>query len=113
MCWRMAMWSSAEVHDEVALGNLHTLALREIWHSDRYKRFRREYVTGMNAACRGCVWKTAYKPDPWKSRIKTSEGMSPQLTRGWYVERGRRCDLEQEEKCRRVAGGFAGAAAPD
>src|SRR5437899_4318277 len=37
-----------EVHDEVALGNLHSTGLREIWHSDRYRRFRREYVNGMN-----------------------------------------------------------------
>src|SRR3989441_7234776 len=55
-----------EVHDEAALGNLHSVSLREIWDSDRYRRFRREYVTGVNAACRECVWKTAYRPEPWK-----------------------------------------------
>ncbi|HYR42622.1 MAG TPA: radical SAM/SPASM domain-containing protein, partial [Terriglobia bacterium] len=77
-----------EVHDEVALGNLHSTGLREIWHSDRYRRFRREYVSGMNASCRDCVWKTAYNPEPWKSRIHASDGLSPQLTRGWWVEPG-------------------------
>ena len=77
-----------EVHDEVALGNLHSVSLREIWDGDRYRRFRREYVTGVNAACRECVWKTAYRPEPWKSKIHASEGLSPQLTRGWWVEPG-------------------------
>jgi hypothetical protein len=77
-----------EVHDEIALGNLHELKLREIWLGDRYQRFREQYVTGANPACRDCVWKTAYKPEPWKARIRSSEGLSPQLTRGWWVEAG-------------------------
>ena len=77
-----------EVHDEMALGNLHSAGLHEIWHNDHYRRFRREYVAGMNPACRDCVWKAAYKPDPWKSRIDASEGLTPQLTRGWWVEPG-------------------------
>jgi MoaA/NifB/PqqE/SkfB family radical SAM enzyme len=77
-----------EVHDETALGNLHSTDLRQIWHSDRYRQFRREYVTGMNDLCRNCVWKTAYKPEPWKSRLRVSDGFSPQLTRGWWIEPG-------------------------
>jgi MoaA/NifB/PqqE/SkfB family radical SAM enzyme len=79
-----------EVHDEVALGNLHTDSLRDIWRGDRYRRFRRDYVIGSNPACRDCVWKTAYKPDGWKSRIEASKGFSPQLTRGWWIEPGAR-----------------------
>ncbi len=77
-----------EVHDEVSLGNLHSIGIREIWHSERYRQFRQEYVSGTNAACRECVWKSAYKPGPWKTRIHVSDGFSPQLTRGWWVEPG-------------------------
>jgi MoaA/NifB/PqqE/SkfB family radical SAM enzyme len=77
-----------EVHDEVALGNLHSAGIREIWNGERYREFRRQYVTGENPGCRNCVWKTAYKPEPWKSRIHASEGYSPQLTRGWWVDPG-------------------------
>ena len=77
-----------EVHDEVPLGNLHSTGIREIWQSGRYRKFRQEYVAGTNAACRDCVWKTAYKAEPWKRSIRASEGFSPQLTRGWWVDPG-------------------------
>ncbi len=77
-----------EVHDEIALGNLHSEGIREIWHSDSYRQFRQRYVTGTNPACRDCVWKIAYRPEPWKSRIRPREGLSPQLTRGWWSEPG-------------------------
>lgn len=77
-----------EVHDEVVIGNLHSSSLREIWHSESYRRFRREYITGVNAGCRDCVWKTAYQPEPWKSNLRASQGFSPQLARGWWVEPG-------------------------
>jgi radical SAM protein with 4Fe4S-binding SPASM domain len=75
-----------EVHDEIALGNLHERKLRDIWRGDRYRRFREQYVTGANPACRDCVWKTAYQVEPWKSQIRASEGFNPQLTRGWWIE---------------------------
>src|SRR5437667_330777 len=77
-----------EVHDEVPLGNLHSTGVREIWQSDRYRKFRQEYVAGTNAACRDCVWKTAYKAEPSKRSIRASKGFSPQLTRGWWVDPG-------------------------
>lgn len=77
-----------EVHDEVALGNLNNAGIHEIWHGERYRRFRADYVSGANAACRDCVWKFAYRPEPWQSRIDAAEGPSPQLTRGWWLESG-------------------------
>ncbi len=86
MSWQTAMWLSCEVYDEAALGNLHSADIRQIWHCDRYREFRRRYIAGMNSGCRECVWKTAYEPLPWKSRIRASEGFSPQLTRGWWAE---------------------------
>lgn len=73
-----------EVHDEVPLGNLRSHTLREIWHSEAYREFRRKYVSAEIPECRACVWKMAYRPPPWKSALCASEGMSPQLLRGWY-----------------------------
>jgi MoaA/NifB/PqqE/SkfB family radical SAM enzyme len=77
-----------EAHDEKALGNLRSASMRQIWHGDLYREFRRKYITGMNSLCRECVWKTAYQPTLWKSQIHASEGFSPQLTRGWWNEPG-------------------------
>ncbi len=73
-----------EVHDEAALGNLGRQTLREIWHSDRYREFRRKYLTAQIASCRECVWKVAYRPAQWKSTIDAADGNSPQLLHGWY-----------------------------
>ena len=75
-----------EVHDEAPIGNLHSADIRQIWHGTPYREFRQRYITGMNPGCRECVWKSAYQPMPWKSRIDASKGFSPQLTRGWLVE---------------------------
>ncbi len=77
-----------EVHDEIPMGNLHFSRLGEIWHSGRYRRFREEYVAGLNPGCRNCVWKTAYRPSLWKAAIQSGDGFSPQLTRGWWIEAG-------------------------
>ncbi len=75
-----------EVHDEVSLGNLHSSTLREIWHGERYRKFRREYSAGLIPQCRNCPWKVAYVPSKWESRIHLGDGPSPQLLRGWYAE---------------------------
>ena len=73
-----------EVHDEVSLGNLHEHSLHEIWLGERYREFRRKYVTNPPPECRSCVWKIAYIPDHWSSAIVVKDGMSPQLLRGWH-----------------------------
>jgi MoaA/NifB/PqqE/SkfB family radical SAM enzyme len=80
-----------EVHDEVSLGNLHEQPLRAIWNSDRYREFRRGYVDGSVPQCRSCVWKLAYLPGPFRPALDLSEGMSPQLMRGWYGYDGSGC----------------------
>src|SRR5581483_11618074 len=69
-------------------GNLHTQTLRDVWTGERYREFRRRYVTGAVPACRSCVWKQAYLPAPLKSSIAASDGMSPQLLRGWHEHTG-------------------------
>jgi MoaA/NifB/PqqE/SkfB family radical SAM enzyme len=74
-----------EVHDEVPLGNLRNQRLQEIWHSERYRAFRRKYVTAEIPECRDCIWKIAYLPVQWKSAIAAADGKSPQLIRGWYL----------------------------
>ena len=75
-----------EVHDEVSLGNLHEQSLREIWTGERYRDFRRRYVTGSVPECRTCVWKMAYLPSPFRPAVIAAEGMSPQLLRGWHSD---------------------------
>jgi MoaA/NifB/PqqE/SkfB family radical SAM enzyme len=79
-----------EVHDEIPLGNLHERSLREIWHGEAYREFRRKYVAGTVEGCRTCVWKFAYVPDQWSSSIVVADGMSPQLLRGWHAHEGQR-----------------------
>jgi MoaA/NifB/PqqE/SkfB family radical SAM enzyme len=77
-----------EVHDEVRLGDLRTQSLREIWHGEAYRDFRRKYVAGVVPECRTCVWKLAYEPAEWSSSIVVADGMSPQLLRGWHAHEG-------------------------
>ena len=77
-----------EVHDEVSLGNLQEQSLGEIWAGERYREFRRRYVTGAVPECRSCVWKLAYLPARLKSSIQACDGMSPQLLRGWHEPTG-------------------------
>ncbi len=77
-----------EVHDEVPMGNLHQQSLREIWHGDAYREFRRRYVEGTVEGCRTCVWKFAYVPEEWRSSLVVADGMSPQLIRGWHGHEG-------------------------
>jgi hypothetical protein len=74
-----------EVLDEVSLGNLNEQSLREIWHSEPYQVFRRKYTSDAGPECRGCVWKIAYLPQTWTSRIVVADGMTPQLIRGWHA----------------------------
>lgn len=73
-----------EVHDETPMGNLQEQSLREIWHSDAYREFRRKYVEAGISQCRSCVWKFAYLPTAWTAAIDAAQGMSPQLLRGWH-----------------------------
>ena len=75
-----------EVHDEVSMGNLQERSLREIWHAEAYREFRRKYVEALEPKCRSCVWKLAYVPRRWRSSITVAEGMSPQLLRGWHAQ---------------------------
>jgi len=74
-----------EVLDEIPLGDLNQQSLRDIWHGQAYRAFRRKYVTDPSAQCRTCVWKLAYLPAAWTSSIALSDGMSAQLLRGWHA----------------------------
>jgi GT2 family glycosyltransferase/MoaA/NifB/PqqE/SkfB family radical SAM enzyme len=67
--------TACEVHDRVALGNLHASSLEEIWHGESYRAFRAQYAAGRIAECRECPWKTTYFPPGW------------QLGRGWHLPR--------------------------
>ncbi len=73
-----------EVQDKIALGNLRTETLAEVWRGERYREFRRRYATGENPHCRECPWKLAYRPAAWTERVAPPCG-SAQLLRGWYA----------------------------
>ncbi|HEY0613766.1 MAG TPA: glycosyltransferase [Candidatus Elarobacter sp.] len=73
-----------EVRKTIVMGNLRERSLREIWRSDGYRGFRRDYAGGRPAACRGCPYKVAYRPAPPRAAIDLDGGMDPQLLRGWY-----------------------------
>ncbi|MCC6364597.1 MAG: SPASM domain-containing protein [Bryobacterales bacterium] len=75
---------ACEVMDRVPLGNLHHQTLDEIWHGAAYTDLRRRYGSGLEPACRTCIWKTAYLPAPLEPEILAHRGMSAQLTRGWH-----------------------------
>jgi MoaA/NifB/PqqE/SkfB family radical SAM enzyme/GT2 family glycosyltransferase len=75
---------ACEVMDRVPLGNLHSETLGEIWHGPAYADLRRRYISGLEPACRTCIWKTAYHPAPLEPEILAHRGMSAQLTRGWH-----------------------------
>ncbi len=77
-----------EVLDEVSLGNLNHQSLREIWHGESYQVFRKKYASDAGPECRGCVWKIAYLPQSWTSKIAVADGMTPQLIRGWHAHEG-------------------------
>ena len=79
---------ACEVLDKFPLGNLHEQPLREIWHGERYQRFRRRYRRGEVAECRSCPWKRAYMPSPISSEILASRGASAQLLYGWHDSTG-------------------------
>jgi radical SAM protein with 4Fe4S-binding SPASM domain len=86
-----------EVQDKVSLGNLKEQSLREIWEGPRYRRFRERYLQGSVAECRNCPWKVAYLPGPARSFIDAAEGMSPQLLKGWHLQKGENVLWSQQE----------------
>jgi len=77
-----------EVLDETPLGDLYQQSLRDVWHGEAYRTFRRKYLRDPSPQCRSCVWKLAYLPAAWTSWIEVSDGMSAQLLRGWHAHEG-------------------------
>jgi radical SAM protein with 4Fe4S-binding SPASM domain len=78
-----------EVHDEVSLGRLGERSLADIWRGEGFRDFRRRYSAGLVAECRTCPWKTAYVPEGWRSTVRSTDGPSAQLARGWHGESDR------------------------
>ncbi|HET8548964.1 MAG TPA: SPASM domain-containing protein [Bryobacteraceae bacterium] len=73
-----------EVLDRRVMGNLLTSTIDEIWTSDSYSEFRRQYRAGGIAECRTCAWKSAFVPGPLAGEIIGSRGRSSQLLYGWH-----------------------------
>lgn len=75
---------ACEVHDKAPLGNLARERLRDIWHGQRYREFRRAYQRAELRECRECPWKIAYRPGPLLHWISGAQGTTQQLLKGWY-----------------------------
>lgn len=65
-----------EYRDEMVMGNLHDNNFIDIWNSEKYKTFRKTFLTGENNVCNGCYFK--YSPLPlfhkkyFKLRLKSN-----------------------------------------
>lgn len=77
-----------EVMEKVAIGDLKRDSLRTIWHSPAYRAFRLRHVEGLEAACRNCIYKTAYLPAPPQTRLTGAQAAAEQLLRGWHADDG-------------------------
>lgn len=77
-----------EVTEKVALGDLKRESLRAIWHGPAYRAFRLRHLEGLEAACRSCVYKTAYLPAPPQPRLQGAQAAAEQLLRGWHADDG-------------------------
>lgn len=79
---------ACEVTEKVVLGDLNRHSLREIWHGAAYASFRAAHLAGRSAACRDCVYKTAYRPQALQRRISGARPPAAQLLRGWHADDG-------------------------
>ena len=79
---------ACEVLDKVPLGNLFEQSIEEIWHGERYRRFRQRYRLGEVPECRQCPWKSAYLPSPLSAEVVSARGMNAQLLYGWHGPSG-------------------------
>lgn len=73
-----------EVKDKITIGNLHEQSLREIWHGERYRKFRQQFSFGHDKNCRVCPYKTAYFPNALVSKIAFGQKGQAQLHTGWH-----------------------------
>jgi len=79
---------TCEARDKVAMGNLRTMSLPEIWRSEAYQYFRRAFQEGKDETCRGCPYKLAYVPGPVRSQVTPRAGRGVELVSGWHASEG-------------------------
>lgn len=79
---------ACEVTEKIPLGNLHEQSLADIWHGANYQAFRERHLAGREAACRRCIYKTAYLPAPAQSQLSGRAPAAAQLLRGWHADDG-------------------------
>jgi MoaA/NifB/PqqE/SkfB family radical SAM enzyme len=77
-----------EVQDRMPFGNLAHQPLQEIWHGEKYRAFRREYLKGSVPACADCAWKRTWSPGPARRSLTAEDSASPQFLRGWHAADG-------------------------
>ncbi len=79
---------ACEVTEKVALGDLRQHSLREIWHGPAYRVFRERHRSGVESACRNCVYKSVHRPQPASVRIEGRQAPAEQLLSGWHGDDG-------------------------
>jgi len=77
-----------EVQDRTPFGNLAHQPLQEIWHGDKYRTFRRDYLKGAVPACAACAWKRTWTPGPARRSLSADDSANPQFLRGWHAADG-------------------------
>lgn len=77
-----------EVTEKLSIGDLRRSSLRQIWHGETYRQFRQRHRAGTEAACRGCVYKSAHRPAPATSRVIAATAPAEQLLDGWHGDDG-------------------------
>lgn len=77
---------TCEVRDQMAMGNLTSNTLADIWRSETYNNFRRNYEAGNDEKCRTCIYKQAYQPSVnlLLNSYLTPKECPHQLLQGWH-----------------------------
>ncbi len=76
---------ACEVNDKNSLGNLREQSLKEIWHGEGYREFRRRFQRGEIEECGRCPWRTPYDQPESKFVLGAAGDSSLLLLKGWHL----------------------------
>lgn len=73
----------AAYSEDLKMGNLHDESFEEIWNTEKYSKFRSDFLTGKNEVCNDCLFHYSYLPlfrkDFFKVRLKLNLKLLVQL----------------------------------
>jgi len=79
---------SCEQRDRVVLGSLRMASLAQLWHGERYRRFREDYVAARDAHCAACPYKKVHLPAEIPAHFLAPSVGRASLLDGWYSDDG-------------------------